>query len=191
MALINLSSALIGTMHTAAWTAGLGHMLGHVANQVMVKPEGEPEHPAAARVLLLRLSDGAPAWTGATLDGNYTADRLVLGAEYVPVGIDPARQYQAVAAGPVRALPSLALIDDRPIVGHPFETELRLIGWAEPCVVTYVDGLPSGLAFGRTRVISGASPAGTPGAYRARFDITPPGATQALRVAVTVHLEAS
>ena len=64
---------------------------------------GEAPHPFA-RVLVLRLMDGKKVWEGfADAEGNWSADGLQPGFEYVAVGIDTTRTYKATAAGPVKA----------------------------------------------------------------------------------------
>lgn len=64
---------------------------------------GESMHPFA-RVLVLRLLDGKKVWEGfADENGNWRADGLQPGHEYVAVGIDNQRVYKATAAGPVKA----------------------------------------------------------------------------------------
>lgn len=72
----------------------------------LVSTPGAPAQPFAnGRVWLLRLTDGRIAWQGySDAQGRYRAEGLELGAEYIPVGIDPTGQHKAVAAGPVVAL---------------------------------------------------------------------------------------
>lgn len=80
---------------------------GVVADTVtLVSTPGAPAQPFAnGRVWLLRLTDGRIAWQGySDAQGRYRAEGLELGAEYIPVGIDPTGQHKAVAAGPVVAL---------------------------------------------------------------------------------------
>ena len=63
---------------------------------------GETPHPFA-RVWVLRLIDGKKVWEGfADGNGNWQADGLQPGFEYVAVGIDQKRVFKATAAGPVK-----------------------------------------------------------------------------------------
>lgn len=79
---------------------------GVIADYMMLKASPTaPEVPfARGRVWLLRAIDGYKAWEGYTdSQGRYRAEGLELGVDYIPVGIDPAGQHKASAAGPAVA----------------------------------------------------------------------------------------
>lgn len=73
---------------------------------VLKTAANQPEVPFAnARIWLLRLADGGKVWEGNTdAAGNYVATSLVVGEQYVPVGIDPWNDHKSVAGGPVTAV---------------------------------------------------------------------------------------
>lgn len=79
---------------------------GRITDRVMFRADASsPEQPYRnGRVWLLRLVDGRKAWEGySDADGNYTAEDLELGVEYIAVGIDPYRNHKTTGAGPVTA----------------------------------------------------------------------------------------
>ena len=72
--------------------------------------QGEAPHPFA-RVAVFRLIDLQKVWEGfADENGNWKADGLQPGLEYVAVGIDPQRVFKTTAAGPVRASVGASLV---------------------------------------------------------------------------------
>ena len=84
-----------------------GDTRGVVRSVATLKPAAnQPEVPFAnARIWLLRLADGGKVWEGKTdAAGNYVATNLVVGEQYVPVGIDPWLDHKSVAGGPVTAV---------------------------------------------------------------------------------------
>ena len=80
---------------------------GVIADSVTFKaPPTAPEAPfVGVRVWLLRAVDGYKAWEGySDATGQYRATGLEVGAAYIPVGINLAGDFKAVAAGPVVAV---------------------------------------------------------------------------------------
>ena len=107
MATLTPPTALHGTVVPPRDFRRVSPALGQVHDRVMFKADASsPEAPfASAIVVLLRRPDWQPAWLGYSDEaGWYTASGLELGVEYVPVALDPARHFKAVAAGPVVAV---------------------------------------------------------------------------------------
>ncbi|TAN12909.1 MAG: hypothetical protein EPN34_03020 [Burkholderiaceae bacterium] len=161
---------------------------GRVADQVLYRADANaPELPMPGAIVALhRAADGKRAWVGASdAHGKYSADTLEAGVDYVPVALDPGGQYEAVAAGPVRA-GALQIAPVTMIVGEPFAADLPLLGAQEPAAVTLAEGtLPSGAQLSG-RFLSAAAPTGAPGRYAAAIDVSEAGKTT--RVPLTIDL---
>ncbi len=182
-------NVLVGNVAHLAWRSSYGPTMGAVRDMVTAKANSEaPEQPRVARVWLMRLADGAKAWEGySASDGSYAADGLAIGHEYVPVGIDPKRDHQCVAAGPVRATPTMA-VTNHPVIGQTYAAEVRVMGVVEPARVTCVGGLPAGVEYVGNRSLRGDAPAGVPGPYLATFEVVPFGAEAPMRIAMPLTL---
>ena len=101
------SKVLPGPLHAQRDFRFEGDTRGVVRSVATLKPAAnQPEVPFAnARIWLLRLADGCKVWEGKTdAAGNYVATNLVVGEQYVPVGIDPWFDHKSVAGGPVTAV---------------------------------------------------------------------------------------
>ena len=89
--------AALSPSQIAAGVASLGDLA------VDKTTAGEAPHPYA-RVIVLRMIDGKKVWEGfADENGNWKADGLHPGLEYIAVGIDQQRVFKTTAAGPVKA----------------------------------------------------------------------------------------
>jgi len=144
-----------------------------LTQNAVVRVKADPDAPKlpmpGALVRLHERVSGRLDWQGYSgADGAYHASGLVPGAEYVPVGIDVARNFASVASGPVVAQRVASVVPDviTAIIGQPLEQPLRIAGASGATVARIKSGtLPSGVSYRVRDGFSGAWPTGAAGDY--------------------------
>lgn len=150
-----------------------------IADNAVVKAKASAQDDAQpmpnARVRLHHRRTGAVHWQGLSgPDGRYHAADLIPGANYIPVALDPSGQFEAVAAGPVRAklVPGLVAAAITAIIGLPWAAPIFAEGASPAHVITHTSGaLPAGVSYSPVAGFSG-TPSGDPGDYPLVMTIT-------------------
>lgn len=163
-----------------------------IALNAIVQAKADASAPALPMAgALVRLHDrfsGRIDWQGLSdVTGAYHASDLVPGAEYIPVGIDLARTFAAVAGGPVLAQRVPRVVPDviTAHIGQPLTQSLQITGATGAAVARIKSGsLPSGVSYSVRDGFYATWPTGAAGDYPIVMEITDASGTREQPVTV-------